>query len=120
MQGSQHAKSLRQHSTEVERKLWYQLRDRRLGGYKFRRQMPIGSYVADFVCMSARLIVELDGGQHADNTIYDANRTAFLRGEGYEVVRFWNNEVLQNLEGVLTVILLKLCERQAPSPRPSP
>lgn len=116
MQGSKHAKLLRRRQTDVERMLWYQLRNRRFCNYKFRRQMPIGPYVTDFVCMSARLIIELDGGQHATATSKDESRTDFLRREGYEVIRFWNNEVLQNLDGVLSVILETLKKRETPSP----
>jgi very-short-patch-repair endonuclease len=78
--------------------------------------MPIGSYVADFVCMSARLIVEIDGGQHAASVTCDEQQTAFMRQEGYEVIRFWNNEALRNLDGVLTVILAILSKRETPSP----
>jgi len=78
--------------------------------------MPIGPYVADFVCMSARLIIEIDGGQHDAHTNYDEQRTAFLRQEGYEVIRFWNNEVLLNLDDVLTVIIATLRKRGTPSP----
>lgn len=120
MQGSNFAKSLRQSQTDAEQLLWSKLRNRRLSGHKFRRQMPIGSYVADFVCMSARLVVELDGGQHAADVEHDGRRTELLKTEGYEVIRFWNNEVLQNMEGVLTVILQTIERRQTPSPQPSP
>jgi very-short-patch-repair endonuclease len=116
MQGSTRAKLLRQQQTNAEQTLWYRLRDRRLANYKFRRQLPIGPYVADFVCMSARLIIEVDGGQHAFNTSYDEQRTNFFRQQGYVVIRFWNNEVLQNLEGVLIVILSELKNRETPSP----
>jgi very-short-patch-repair endonuclease len=116
MQGSTQAKSLRQRQTDAEQLLWYRLRDRRLSGYKFRRQLPIGTYIADYVCMSSRLLIEIDGGQHAANAAYDEQRTDFLRQEGYKVIRFWNNDVLQNLEGVLTTILAELKKREAPSP----
>jgi very-short-patch-repair endonuclease len=116
MQGSTQARSLRQRQTDVEQLLWYRLRDRRLAGYKFRRQLPIGTYIADFVCMSARLIVEIDGGQHAANAVYDEQRSDFLRQEGFTVMRFWNNEVLKNPGGVLTTILVELKKREAPSP----
>ena len=96
---------LRQTLTDAESLLWYRLRDRRLGGYKFRRQVPLGPYIADFVCISARLIVEVDGGQHAEVKNYDEARTRYLRSKGFRVIRFWNNEVLANLDGVLQVIL---------------
>ena len=116
MQGSKHAKLLRQQQTNAEHLLWLHLRDRRLANYKFRRQLPIGSYIADFVCMSARLIIEVDGGQHATNTNFDEQRTNFLNQQGYAVIRFWNNEVLQNLDGVLIVVLKELKKRETPSP----
>jgi very-short-patch-repair endonuclease len=116
MQGSKNAKLLRQRQTDAEQLLWYRLRSRRLDGFKFRRQMPIDPYIVDFVFMSARLIVELDGGQHAAVTSKDESRTKILRREGYAVIRFWNNEVLLNLDGVLTVILETLKRRETPSP----
>jgi very-short-patch-repair endonuclease len=97
---SLNAKALRRTMTDAERKLWLFLRNRRLDGYKFRRQVPVGPYVADFLCERARLIVEVDGGQHADATVRDNQRSAWLSQHGYRVQRFWNNEVLQNLDGV--------------------
>ncbi len=112
MQGSEKAKVLRRMQTEAEKRLWCALRGRRLNGYKFRRQVPIGPYVADFVCMTGRLIVEVDGGQHAIRRAYDEQRDRYLRNEGYEVVRYWNNEVLENLEGVLTTLTLALSLRE--------
>ena len=126
MQGSKRATDLRARQTDMERWLWSRLRDRRLNGYKFRRQVPIGAYIADFVCMPARLIVELDGSQHADQEAYDQQRERYLREQGYEVLRFWNNAVWENMEGLLTAILLAverrvLCRGKArPSPQPSP
>jgi very-short-patch-repair endonuclease len=108
MQGNSKAKTLRRNQTEAEKALWHRLRNRGLEGYKFRRQVPIGPYVADFVCMAARLIVEIDGGQHAEQVVYDQDRERFLRNEGYEVVRYWNNDVLSNLDGVLTTLTLTL------------
>jgi very-short-patch-repair endonuclease len=77
------------------------LRNRRLNGLKFRRQVPVGPYVADFLCKEAMLIIEVDGGQHATQVEYDQSRDEFLRANGYQVVRFWNNEVLKNIDGVL-------------------
>ena len=112
MQGSNNTKILRQNQTNAEKALWYQLRERRLTNYKFRRQVTIGHYVVDFVCMSARLIVELDGGQHARQVIYDEARTHYLQREGYEVPRFRNNEVLTNMEGVLNTLTLALSLRE--------
>lgn len=105
--------------TDAEKRLWYLLRDRRLSGYKFRRQVPIGPYIADFVCLSARLIVELDGGQHAEQTKKDKVRDAWLKSQRFRVLRFWDNDVLANTEGVLQAIL-EHCENSTPHPHPSP
>ncbi|MCC7049513.1 MAG: endonuclease domain-containing protein [Alphaproteobacteria bacterium] len=105
------ARRLRRDSTDVERLLWGALRSRRFQAHKFRRQHPIGRYVVDFICLSHALIIELDGGQHALQLDRDARRTLFFEGQGYRVVRFWNNNVLENLEGVLTMILLELESR---------
>jgi very-short-patch-repair endonuclease len=101
------AQRLRCELTDAERMLWSVLRNRQLNGVKFRRQQPIGSFIADFVCQERRLIVEADGGQHADNPA-DDHRTAFLEGKGYRVLRFWNNEILTNLEAVAQVIASEL------------
>lgn len=98
--GTKIARRLRRDQTDAERALWARLRDRRLCGAKFGRQVPIGRYIVDFLCDDARLIVELDGGQHAESRSDEA-RTAFLEGAGFSVLRFWNNEVLSNTEGVL-------------------
>ncbi|MBX9829481.1 MAG: endonuclease domain-containing protein [Xanthobacteraceae bacterium] len=111
------ARRLRRGQTDVERKLWFRLRDRRLDGFKFRRQVTIGPYIADFCCESAHLIVELDGGQHAERGADDAKRTAALEARGYLVLRFWNNDVLQNIDGVLETIVTTL---KAVPPHPSP
>ena len=111
------ARRLRIDSTEAERLLWQRLRNRQLGGNKFRRQVTIGPFIVDFACIDACLIVEIDGGQHSEER--DAARTAFLQSKGYRVIRFWNNEVLENTEGVLQSILMEL-ESQAPSPNPLP
>ena len=99
------ARRLRRDQTDAERALWFRLRDRRLNELKFRRQMPIKSYVVDFCCESARLIIELDGGQHAERGIEDTKRTADLEAYGYLVLRFWNNDVLSNIDGVLKTIV---------------
>ena len=107
------AQELRNNATDAERKLWSHLRQRRLGGFKFSRQMSIGPFVCDFLCRERGLILELDGGQHADLVIADARRTAFLNAQGLSVLRFWNNEVFENIEGVLQTILAKL-ERLPP------
>ena len=98
---------MRRAPTEAERLLWSRLRDRRLGGFKFRRQHPVGQFIADFACVEHRLIVEADGGQHADSG-YDAFRTGWLQGQGWCVARFWNNKVLENPDGMACAILLLL------------
>jgi adenine-specific DNA-methyltransferase len=97
--------------------LWYHLRDRRLANYKFRRQRSIGPYFADFACLEAKLIIELDGGQHVEAASYDENRTRFIEAQGYRVLRFWNNEVLTQTDAVRERILQAL---QEDSPHPSP
>jgi very-short-patch-repair endonuclease len=116
------AQGLRHKLTDAERKLWSVLRNRQLSGAKFRRQQPIGPLIADFVCHEHRLIVEADGGQHAEN-ISDVRRTAFLESNGYRVLRFWNNEILTNLGEVTQVIASELSTphparalRESPSP----
>ncbi len=110
------AKALRTHQTDAEQRLWYHLRAHRFMGLKFKRQKPMGRYIVDFVCMEYGLIVELDGGQHADTLMKDARRDAWLRGQGYTVLRFWNNEVMQNLEGVLEQIRVAVALSPSPSP----
>jgi len=107
------ARTLRHHQTDTERELWHLLRDRELSGYKFRRQVPLGPYVADFVCLSARLIVELDGGQHGEQITYDSERTKWLEAQDFRVLRFWNNQVFEERDAVLATILSELI---APSP----
>jgi len=110
--------------TDAERRLWATLRGRRLQGYKFRRQHPLGPFVLDFVCIEHRLVIEADGGQHADNKA-DQRRTAWLENHGWRVIRFWNNEILSNTDGVAETILRALSPedpwlegrgRQPPSP----
>jgi very-short-patch-repair endonuclease len=99
------ARALRAGQTDAELLLWHHLRNRRLQGWKFRRQHEIGRYIADFVCSDAALIVELDGGQHGEQMAYDECRTVELQALGYMVLRFWNNDVLRDTESVLEVIL---------------
>jgi adenine-specific DNA-methyltransferase len=94
--------------TDAERLLWRHLRDRRFGGLKFRRQHPVGPFIVDFVCPEKKLIIEVDGGQHDTNSSSDERRSFFLRNMGYQILRFWNNEVLQETDAVLTVILKRL------------
>ena len=101
------AQNLRREMTDTERILWAQLRGGRIEGYKFRRQQPIGPYIVDFVCQGARLVVEVDGSQHADSE-HDARRDAFLDAKGYRVLRFWNNDVSSNMSGVIDTISLAL------------
>jgi very-short-patch-repair endonuclease len=99
----QRARDLRKNSTDAERHLWYHLRASRFG-FKFKRQVPIGTYIVDFVCLEKRLIIELDGGQHIDNQIYDTKRTDWLMTQGFKVLRFWNNDVFQQMPSVLEII----------------
>ena len=113
------ARRLRRSQTDAERRLWNQLRDRQLRGAKFRRQVPIDRYVVDFCCIERKLVVELDGGQHAERAEEDAQRTAFLERCGYRVTRFWNPEVLQQIDTVLTAIDDAIGESPHPSPLPA-
>jgi very-short-patch-repair endonuclease len=113
------ARGLRRRQTGAERRIWARLRDRRLLGAKFARQVPIGPYVVDFCSRERKLIVELDGGQHAARAGYDAGRTALLQALGYRVLHFWDNDVLGNTDGVLQRIAEAL-RSPRPSPRPSP
>ncbi|PJI42448.1 endonuclease domain-containing protein [Ferrovibrio sp.] len=103
------ARTLCKSMTDAERRLWSLLRDRQLGGHKFRRQHPLGSYVLDFACVGQQLAVEVDGGQHA-NSEHDRQRTSWLEEQGWRVLRFWNNEVLTNAEGVIRRIAEALRE----------
>lgn len=104
------ARQLRREQTDVERQLWYALRARRFHAFKFRRQQPIGPYVADFVCFEAKLIIELDGGQHGQAAAerYDATRTYRLSKDGFRVLRFSNTEMIENRDGVLGSIAIAL------------
>lgn len=116
-----YAKDLRDRSTDAEPLLWTQLRARRLEGLKFRRQHPVGNFVVDFVCLEKKLVIELDGGQHAeqDKKEYDTKRDAWLEGEGYKVLRFWDNEVLLHSRTVLAVIREQCVEHPPLPPLPS-
>jgi very-short-patch-repair endonuclease len=111
------AKSLRTKQTDAEQRLWHYLRAHRFMGIKFKRQKPVGNYIVDFVCFAPKLVVEIDGGQHAEQVVYDRRRDTYLQSEGFTVLRFWNNQILNETDAVLesirhTVITL--------SPAPSP
>lgn len=110
------AKTLRTNQTEAEWRLWYHLRAQRFMDLKFKRQKPMGRYIVDFVCVERRLIIELDGGQHSEQVAYDQRRDAWLRGQDYTILRFWNNEVMQQLEGVLERIRCSVTLSPSPSP----
>jgi very-short-patch-repair endonuclease len=109
------ARKLREDSTEAERLFWSRVRSHRLLQLKFKRQQPIGNYIVDFICAERSLIVELDGGQHASSES-DKARDAWLKEQGFRVLRFWNNEVLTNTDGVMETVAKYL----SPSPQPSP
>jgi very-short-patch-repair endonuclease len=104
------ARSLRARMTDAEARLWFALRDRRFANFKFRRQVPVGPFIADFVCYDARAVIEVDGGQHSESSM-DVRRDRWLAANDFVVLRFWNNDVLSNLEGVLMSILGALCAR---------
>ena len=110
------AKSMRSSATDAEHRLWQILRAKRFAGHKFRRQLPIDYYIVDLVCLAARLVVEVDGGQHAESA-RDERRDVYLRAQGFRILRFWNNEIFDNEEGVAARILDAL---QSPLPNPSP
>jgi len=95
------ARNLRKNQTDTEQILWLQLKAKRFLGYKFRRQFPIEPYIVDFICLDLKLIIELDGSQHSEKIDQDVERTLILKQRGFKVVRFWNNEVFENLEGVM-------------------
>jgi very-short-patch-repair endonuclease len=113
------ARTMRKAPTEAEKKLWWHLRHRLpISDTHFRRQVRLGRYIVDFASHGAKLVIEIDGGQHAEQALADAERTRFLETQGYRVVRFWNNEVLTNIDGVLEVIQRALAP--TPTPNPSP
>ena len=114
------SRKLRMNSTDAERRMWSRLRDGRLGGIKFRRQLPLAGYVVDFCSAEYRLIIELDGGQHATEILKDEMRTKRLWEEGYRVIRFWDNDVLTNTEDVLQTIKNELQLHPHPSQVGSP
>ena len=104
--------------TEAERLLWKVLRGKQLNGNRFRRQHPVVPYILDFACAELKLAIEIDGGQHQDREIYDNNRTDFLQLSGWQILRFWNDEVFKNLEGVLSNISAAITQHPHPNPPP--
>ena len=106
-------KSLRYSQTDAESKLWYQLRNRRFQNHKFRRQHILCDYIVDFICLQKKLVIELDGGQHAEQNEYDSARTQKLEADGFQVLRFWNNEIFNSIDSVLETIY-----RALNTPRP--
>ena len=115
-QAKQRSRKLRKDLTDAERKLWIMLRKKQMSGYKFRRQHPCGKYVLDFVCLEIGLVIEVDGGQHQDSVNYDRERTLWLEQQGFKVLRFWNNEVLNHFDRVLEVIWCELRSNFRPPP----
>jgi very-short-patch-repair endonuclease len=115
------ARELRKNLTDAERALWKHIRFRQLGGHKFRRQQPIDNYIVDFVCLEKRLIVEIDGGHHSEELVRDAKRGEWLKKQGFGILRFWNNEILKEIEAVKEKILsvLDLCSDPPPLSSPA-
>ncbi len=113
---TERSRNLRNNPTDAEKKLWSALRNRQISGTRFNRQVPIGPFICDFVARSAKLIIEVDGGQHAVETSRDEVRSRFLREQGYRVLRFWNNDVLGNIDGVVAIIEQALADMPSPSP----
>ncbi len=113
------ARNLRNNATQAERRLWRHLKGAQLAGLKFSRQMPIAGFICDFVCRSHKLVIELDGSQHVDAAHYDAMRTKKIEAQGYRLIRFWNNDLTENLEGVLeTIVRAALGGPVEPTPLP--
>ena len=112
------AQALRNEATPAERRLWTRLSRSQLG-HKFSRQMPVGPFIADFLCRSQRLVIELDGGQHCENE-RDESRTRLIEAQGYRLIRFWNNEVMENMDGVIEAIRSELARLACPHPQPLP
>ena len=112
MINTQRARELRKNQTDAEKLLWKHIRNRQLSGYKFRRQCPLGNYIVDFICLSLKLIIELDGSQHMNNAGYDERRTQYLEAHGFKVLRFWNNNILNQTDSVLEALTLTLSQRE--------
>ena len=119
-QAKRNSRTLRKEMTDAERKLWKMLRNKEMNGYKFRRQYPYGNYILDFVCLTARLVIEVDGSQHQDAVTYDKERSLWLEQHGFKMLRFWNNDVLNQLDKVLEVIWGELQNNIRPPPQSSP
>ena len=113
-----HAQAMRQNQTNAEGLLWYYLQKKQLGGHKFRRQQPVGPYIADFACLPEKLLIELDGAQHADPNAPDKQRDQYLRQQGYRVLRFWNHDVFDDCFGVLERVYEALTDPPPPQPAP--
>jgi len=110
------SRELRLNATDAERKLWAQLSARKIAGVRFNRQFPVGPFICDFVSRSAKLIIEVDGGQHAADVEKDQARTAYLQSQDYRVIRFWNNDVLERIDGVVSEIERVLADMPSPDP----
>ena len=115
MSNTARTRQLRKTPTDAEQVLWSILRRRQVSGYRFRRQAPIGQYIVDFACFENKLVIEVDGGQHVESASYDAMRTAWLKQEGFRVMRFWNNQVLQETDAVREAIFLAVRPQSPPS-----
>ena len=102
------SRDLRKNLTDAEKKLWQKLRNKQINAHKFRRQFVLGNYIVDFICLDKRLIIEVDGGQHMDNVNYDLQRDEWLKNQNFKVLRFWNNQVLNETDSVLEVIVKNL------------
>ena len=100
----QRSRDLRKNLTDAEQKLWQKLRNKQINDHKFRRQFVLGNYIVDFICLDKRLIVEVDGGQHMENVDYDLQRDEWLKSQNFKILRFWNNQVLNEIDSVLEVI----------------
>jgi len=110
--GYENGRNLRRNQTPAEKKLWSRLKDRQLNGVKFRRQHAISNYIPDFCAVKEKLIIELDGSQHLEQTEYDEERTKYFESQGYRVIRFWNNQIMSDMNGVILAITYALEENQ--------
>ncbi len=110
------SRELRLNATDAERKLWAQLSARKIAGVRFNRQFPIGPFICDFVSRTAKLVIEVDGGQHAVDVAKHKARTAYLEAQGYRVIRFWNNDVLERIDGVVSEIERVIADMPSPNP----